>query len=55
MIAEFEDPYILIHEKKLSSLQPLLPLLEQVVQSGRPPSSKGTRFSAIAARRCSRI
>ena len=36
MIAEFEDPYILIHEKKLSSLQPLLPLLEQIVQSGRP-------------------
>ena len=36
MIAELEDPYILIHEKKLSSLQPLLPLLEQVVQSGRP-------------------
>jgi chaperonin GroEL len=36
MIAEFEDPYILIHEKKLSNLQPLLPLLEQVIQSGRP-------------------
>ena len=36
MITEFEDPYILIHEKKLSSLQPVLPLLEQVVQSGRP-------------------
>src|SRR3984957_11521526 len=36
MIAEFEDPYILLHEKKLSSLQPLLPLLDQVVQSGRP-------------------
>ena len=36
MFAEFEDPYLLIHEKKLSSLQPLLPLLEQVVQSGRP-------------------
>src|SRR5256884_3484666 len=36
MLAEFEDPYILIHEKKLSSLQPLLPLLEQVVQSGKP-------------------
>src|ERR1700761_458934 len=36
MLAEFEDPYLLIHEKKLSSLQPLLPLLEQVVQSGRP-------------------
>jgi chaperonin GroEL len=36
MVAEFEDPYLLIHEKKLSSLQTLLPLLEQVVQSGRP-------------------
>src|SRR4029450_1737182 len=33
---ELEDPYILIHEKKLSSLQPLLPLLEAVVQSGKP-------------------
>ncbi len=31
-----EDPYILIHEKKLSNLQPLLPVLEQVVQSGKP-------------------
>ncbi len=36
MVAELESPYILIHEKKLSSLQPLLPLLETVVQSGRP-------------------
>src|SRR5271168_5079386 len=36
MLAELEDPYILIHEKKLSSLQPMLPLLEAVVQSGRP-------------------
>jgi chaperonin GroEL len=36
MIAELEDPYILIHEKKLSSLQQLLPMLEAVVQSGRP-------------------
>ncbi|MBV8765544.1 MAG: chaperonin GroEL [Hyphomicrobiales bacterium] len=36
MKAEFEDPFILIHEKKLSSLQSLLPLLEAVVQSGRP-------------------
>jgi chaperonin GroEL len=34
--AELDQPYILIHEKKLSSLQPLLPLLEAVVQSGRP-------------------
>jgi chaperonin GroEL len=36
MITEFEDPYLLIHEKKLSGVQPLLPLLEQVVQAGRP-------------------
>ncbi len=36
MIVELEDPYILIHEKKLSGLQPLLPVLETVVQSGRP-------------------
>src|ERR1700677_4991723 len=36
MLAELEDPYILIHEKKLSSLQPLLPLLEAVVQAGKP-------------------
>ncbi|WP_395336921.1 chaperonin GroEL [Novosphingobium sp. BL-8H] len=33
---ELDDPYILIHEKKLSNLQALVPLLEQVVQSGRP-------------------
>ncbi|MBD3761362.1 chaperonin GroEL [Rhizorhabdus sp.] len=33
---ELEDPYILIHEKKLSNLQALIPLLEQVVQAGRP-------------------
>ncbi|MFC3126831.1 chaperonin GroEL [Pseudoroseomonas globiformis] len=36
MIAELDNPYILIHEKKLSQLQPMLPLLETVVQSGRP-------------------
>ena len=36
MIAELDSPYILIHEKKLSGLQPMLPLLESVVQSGRP-------------------
>jgi chaperonin GroEL len=36
MICELESPYILIHEKKLSGLQPLLPLLELVVQSNRP-------------------
>ncbi|MDR6182445.1 chaperonin GroEL [Asaia bogorensis] len=36
MMADLDNPYILIHEKKLSSLQPMLPLLESVVQSGRP-------------------
>ncbi|MBB3659827.1 chaperonin GroEL [Rhizobium sp. BK650] len=36
MRVEFEDPYILIHEKKLSNLQSMLPVLEAVVQSGKP-------------------
>ncbi len=36
MVAELEDPYILIFEKKLSSLQPMLPVLEAVVQTGKP-------------------
>jgi chaperonin GroEL len=36
MITELDQAYILIHEKKLSGLQPLLPLLESVVQSGKP-------------------
>ena len=36
MICELEDPYILLHEKKLTSLQPMLPVLEAVVQSGKP-------------------
>jgi chaperonin GroEL len=36
MVAELENPYILIHEKKLSGLQAMLPVLESVVQSGRP-------------------
>src|SRR3712207_9515931 len=36
MVAELDNPYILIFEKKLSGLQPMLPLLEAVVQSGRP-------------------
>src|SRR3712207_2301246 len=34
--SELEDPHILVFEKKLSALQPMLPLLEKVVQSGRP-------------------
>jgi len=36
MSVELEDPYILLHEKKLSGLQPLLPVLEQIVQAGKP-------------------
>jgi chaperonin GroEL len=36
MRVELEDPFILIHEKKLSGLQPMLPLLESIVQSGKP-------------------
>jgi len=36
MIVEFENPYILLFEKKISSLQPMVPMLEAVVQSGRP-------------------
>src|SRR5690606_14523260 len=36
MRVELEDPYILLHEKKLSNLQSLLPVLEAIVQSGKP-------------------
>jgi chaperonin GroEL len=36
MLAELEDPYILLHEKKLAGLQAMLPVLEAVVQTGRP-------------------
>ncbi|MBF9043949.1 chaperonin GroEL [Rhodobacterales bacterium HKCCE4037] len=36
MVAELEDAVILLHEKKLSSLQPMVPLLETVIQSGKP-------------------
>jgi chaperonin GroEL len=36
MRAELEDPYVLIHEKKLGNLQAMLPILEAVVQSGKP-------------------
>ena len=36
MTAELDDAIILLHEKKLSSLQPMVPLLEQVIQSGKP-------------------
>ena len=36
MSVELEEPYILLHEKKLSGLQPLLPVLEQIVQAGKP-------------------
>ncbi len=36
MVCELEDPYVLLHESKLSNLQSMLPLLETVVQSGKP-------------------
>jgi chaperonin GroEL len=36
MSVELDEPFILLHEKKLSGLQPLLPVLEQIVQSGKP-------------------
>ena len=36
MLCELEEPYVLIHEKKLSSLQGMLPILEAVVQTGKP-------------------
>ncbi len=36
MTAELEEAYVLLHEKKLSSLQPMVPLLETVIQSGKP-------------------
>ncbi len=36
MVAEMEDPYILIHDKKISSMKDLLPVLEKVIQTGKP-------------------
>src|SRR5216683_1992890 len=36
MVAELEDGYVLLHEKKLSGLQAMLPVLEAIVQSGKP-------------------
>jgi chaperonin GroEL len=36
MTVDLDEPYILLHEKKLAGLQPLLPMLEQIVQSGKP-------------------
>ena len=54
MVAELEEPYILIHEKKLSSLQPMLPILEAVVQAGRSLliiAEESRRRSAGHARR----
>ena len=41
MVAELEDPYILLHEKKLSGLQAMLPLLEAVVQSRQTAADRG--------------
>ncbi|PHI20966.1 chaperonin GroEL [Lewinellaceae bacterium SD302] len=36
MVTEYENPYILIHDKKISNMQDIVPVLEQVIQSGRP-------------------
>ena len=36
MVTEYDNPYILIHDKKISNMQDILPILEQVIQSGRP-------------------
>jgi len=36
MVTEYEDPYILIHDKKISNMQDIVPILEKVVQAGRP-------------------
>jgi chaperonin GroEL len=51
MVAELEDAYVLLHEKKLSGLQAMLPLLESVVQSGKPLLilSEDVEGEAIAA------
>jgi chaperonin GroEL len=51
MVAELEDPYILIHEKKLSSLQAMLPILEAVC---RPASRCSSSAEDIEARRSPR-
>ncbi|OAV45528.1 chaperonin GroEL [Lewinella sp. 4G2] len=36
MVTEYDNPYVLIHDKKISNMQDILPVLEQVIQSGRP-------------------
>ena len=51
MVAELEEPYILLNEKKLSSLQSLLPLLEAVVQSGKPLADRRRGRRGRGARR----
>ncbi len=53
MVAELDDPYILIHEKKLSGLQQLLPVLEAVVQTGKHFSSLPRKSKAKHSRRSS--
>ena len=54
MRVEMEDPYILIYEKKLSGLQELLPLLETVVQTGKPLliTSKARRWLLSSSISC---
>jgi len=51
MVAELEDAYILLYEKKLSGLQAMLPLLEAVVQTGKRLSSSRKTSKAKRSRR----
>ena len=56
MVAELEDAFILIHEKKLSSLQPLLPILEAIVQAGKPLlTSMERRWRRLSSTNCAEV
>jgi chaperonin GroEL len=53
MVAELENPAILVTEKKISSMQDIIPLLEQVAREGRPSSSSPRTSRARRSRRSS--
>jgi chaperonin GroEL len=57
MVAELEDVYILLHEKKLSSLQAMLPILEAVVQTSKPSlkTSKAKPWPPSWSRSCAAV